>query len=103
MVKPDGVQRGKVGAIISRFEDKGFKITGLKMYQTSKEVAEEHYKDLSEKPFFGKLVDYIISGPVVCIVRTCPALPLPICSMICCVCSILANEDCPQQSEVVAL
>ena len=69
MVKPDGVQRGIVGNVITRFENKGFKIVGLKMYQTSKEVAEEHYKDLSEKPFYGKLVDYIISGPVVCIVR----------------------------------
>lgn len=71
MVKPDGVQRGIVGNVITRFENKGFKMVGLKMYQTSKAVAEEHYKDLSEKPFYGKLVDYIVSGPVVCIVRPC--------------------------------
>jgi nucleoside-diphosphate kinase len=70
MVKPDGVQRGLVGNVISRFENKGFQIIGLKMYQTSKEVAEEHYKDLKSKPFYGKLVDYIVSGPVVCIVRS---------------------------------
>jgi nucleoside-diphosphate kinase len=69
MVKPDGVQRGLVGNVISRFENKGFQIIGLKMYHTSKDVAEEHYKDLKSKPFYGKLVDYIISGPVVCIVR----------------------------------
>eukprot|EP00892_Ulva_mutabilis_P001255 jgi/Ulvmu1/1112/UM106_0029.1 len=67
MVKPDGVQRGLVGEVITRFERKGFQIKGLKMYQTPKSVAEEHYKDLSEKPFYSKLVEYIVSGPVVCI------------------------------------
>ncbi|KAK9090212.1 hypothetical protein Sjap_023389 [Stephania japonica] len=66
MVKPDGVQRGLVGEIISRFERKGFKMTGLKLFQCPKELAEEHYKDLSAKPFFPKLIDYITSGPVVC-------------------------------------
>ncbi|XP_028766145.1 nucleoside diphosphate kinase 2, chloroplastic [Neltuma alba] len=66
MVKPDGVQRGFVGEIISRFEKKGFKLKGLKLFQCSKELAEEHYKDLKAKPFFPKLVDYITSGPVVC-------------------------------------
>lgn len=68
MVKPDGVQRGLVGEIISRFEKKGFKLRGLKLYQTPKEVAEEHYKDLSEKPFYPALVQYIVSGPVVSMV-----------------------------------
>lgn len=52
-----------------RFERKGFKLVGLKLYQTPKEVAEEHYKDLKEKPFYGKLVEYIVSGPVVAMVR----------------------------------
>ncbi|KAL2321715.1 hypothetical protein Fmac_026094 [Flemingia macrophylla] len=66
MVKPDGVQRGLVGEIISRFEKKGFKLTGLKLFQCSKELAEEHYKDLKQKSFFPKLIDYITSGPVVC-------------------------------------
>ncbi|XP_058763403.1 nucleoside diphosphate kinase 2, chloroplastic [Vicia villosa] len=65
MVKPDGVQRGLVGEIISRFEKKGFKLTGLKLFQCSKELAEEHYKDLSQKSFFPKLIEYITSGPVV--------------------------------------
>lgn len=68
MVKPDGVQRGLVGEIISRFERKGFKLVGLKLYQTPKEVAEEHYKELSSKPFYPKLVEYIVSGPVVAMV-----------------------------------
>ncbi|XP_009780177.1 nucleoside diphosphate kinase 2, chloroplastic-like [Nicotiana tabacum] len=66
MIKPDGVQRGLVGEIISRFERKGFKLTGLKLFQCPKELAEEHYKDLQSKPFFPKLIDYITSGPVVC-------------------------------------
>ncbi|KAK4375819.1 hypothetical protein RND71_006496 [Anisodus tanguticus] len=64
MIKPDGVQRGLVGEIISRFERKGFKLTGLKLFQCPKELAEEHYKDLQSKPFFPKLIDYITSGPV---------------------------------------
>eukprot|EP00879_Flechtneria_rotunda_P008176 GHRR01008565.1.p1 GENE.GHRR01008565.1~~GHRR01008565.1.p1 ORF type:complete len:224 (+),score=58.66 GHRR01008565.1:254-925(+) len=68
MVKPDGVQRGLVGEIISRFERKGFKLVGLKLYQTPKEVAEEHYKELKDKPFYPKLVEYIVSGPVVAMV-----------------------------------
>ncbi|KAF8005854.1 hypothetical protein BT93_K0208 [Corymbia citriodora subsp. variegata] len=66
MIKPDGVQRGLVGEIISRFERKGFKLTGLKLFQCPRELAEEHYKDLQSKPFFPKLIGYITSGPVVC-------------------------------------
>ena len=68
MVKPDGVQRGLVGDVISRFERKGFALKGLKLFQTPQELAEEHYKDLSERPFFPDLVGYICSGPVVCMV-----------------------------------
>ncbi|XP_019158745.1 PREDICTED: nucleoside diphosphate kinase 2, chloroplastic [Ipomoea nil] len=66
MIKPDGVQRGLVGEIISRFERKGFKLTALKLFQCPNELAEEHYKDLQSKPFFPKLIKYITSGPVVC-------------------------------------
>ncbi|KAK9908383.1 hypothetical protein WJX75_007067 [Coccomyxa subellipsoidea] len=68
MVKPDGVQRGLVGEIIGRFERKGFTLRALKLFRPSKELAEEHYKDLSAKPFFKDLVDYITSGPVVAMV-----------------------------------
>lgn len=68
MIKPDGVQRGLIGTIITKFESKGFKLKGLKLYQCSKELAETHYQELKEKPFFKKLVDYIVSGPVVCMV-----------------------------------
>ncbi|KAM7480126.1 hypothetical protein LguiA_028339 [Lonicera macranthoides] len=66
MIKPDGVQRGLVGEIISRFENKGFKLKGLKLFQCPKDLAEEHYKDLKSKSFFPKLINYITSGPVVC-------------------------------------
>ena len=68
-MKPDGVQRGLVGEIIARFERKGFTLRGLKLFTPGKELAEEHYKDLSQKPFFKDLVNYIISGPVVAMVR----------------------------------
>ncbi|MBA0588817.1 hypothetical protein Gorai_001907, partial [Gossypium raimondii] len=54
-----------VGEIISRFERKGFKLTGLKLFQCHKELAEEHYKDLKTKSFYPTLIDYITSGPVV--------------------------------------
>ncbi|KAF5764209.1 putative nucleoside-diphosphate kinase [Helianthus annuus] len=61
MIKPDGV-----GEIISRFENNGFKLKGLKLFHCPKQLAEEHYKDLSSKPFFPKLITYITLGPVVC-------------------------------------
>ena len=68
MIKPDGVQRGCVGEIIARFEKKGFKLLAMKLYSPSKELLEEHYKDLKEKPFFPKLVEYMMMGPVVCMI-----------------------------------
>ena len=68
MVKPDGVQRGLVAEIISRFEKKGFKLVALKMAQPGKEHFEAHYSDLSSKPFFAGLVSYAASGPVVAMV-----------------------------------
>ena len=74
MVKPDGVQRGLVGEIISRFERKGFQLKGLKLFETPRELAEEHYGELKEKPFYPKLVDYIVSGPVVCIALEGPGV-----------------------------
>ena len=58
------MQRGKVGAIVERFENKGMQLKGLKTFQCTRAIAEEHYRDLSSKPFFKDLVDYIISGPV---------------------------------------
>ena len=69
MIKPDGVQRGLVGEVIGRFERKGYKLVAMKMMSVEKAHAEEHYKDLSSKPFFPKLIEYICSGPVVAMVR----------------------------------
>eukprot|EP00735_Rhodelphis_limneticus_P001091 TRINITY_DN1164_c0_g1::TRINITY_DN1164_c0_g1_i1::g.17209::m.17209 TRINITY_DN1164_c0_g1::TRINITY_DN1164_c0_g1_i1::g.17209 ORF type:complete len:165 (+),score=64.55,sp/Q56E62/NDK1_TOBAC/75.51/4e-78,NDK/PF00334.14/2.5e-56 TRINITY_DN1164_c0_g1_i1:45-497(+) len=68
MIKPDGVQRGLVGKIIGRFEDKGFQLVGLKQLNVSRDLAEKHYADLSARPFFKGLVEYMISGPVVAMV-----------------------------------
>ena len=68
MIKPDGVQRGLVGEIISRFETKGFKLVGLKQMSVSRDLAESHYAVHKERPFFKGLVDYIISAPVVAMV-----------------------------------
>ncbi len=67
-IKPDGVQRGLVGEIISRFEAKGFTLVGLKFMQVSRELAEQHYEVHREKPFFTGLVSFITSGPVTAMV-----------------------------------
>ena len=69
-VKPDGVQRGLVGKIICRFEEKGFRLCAMKMTTASKDLLEMHYAaaDLRSKPFFPKLVEFMSSGPVVAIV-----------------------------------
>ena len=64
MVKPDGVQRGIVGEVVRRFENKGFKLVGAKLMNIPTELAETHYGEHKERPFFGELVDFITSGPV---------------------------------------
>ncbi|KAI9695066.1 MAG: nucleoside diphosphate kinase [Bogoriella megaspora] len=63
-IKPDGVQRGLIGPIISRFENRGFKLVAIKLVTPSKEHLEKHYEDLSDKPFFKGLITYMGSGPV---------------------------------------
>lgn len=68
LVKPDGVQRRLIGEIISRFERKGLILRGLKMLQLSKEQAEKHYAVHKERPFFGSLVEFITSAPLVAMV-----------------------------------
>jgi nucleoside-diphosphate kinase len=67
-LQPDGVQRGLVGDIIKRFEQRGYTLKGLKLMNVERALAEKHYADLSSKPFFAGLVDYICSGPVVAMV-----------------------------------
>ncbi|WP_175615086.1 nucleoside-diphosphate kinase [Piscibacillus halophilus] len=64
MVKPDGVQRNLIGDIVQRFEKKGFKLVAAKLMQISPELAEEHYGEHKDKPFFGELTGFITSGPV---------------------------------------
>ena len=68
VVKPDGVQRGLTGAILARFETRGFRIVALKMMMVSPELAREHYSEHAEKPFFPGLVEFITATPVVAMV-----------------------------------
>ncbi len=65
MIKPDGVQRGLVGQIISRLEARGLRLVGMKFMAVSKELAEKHYAVHKGKPFYDGLIEYITSGPVV--------------------------------------
>jgi nucleoside-diphosphate kinase len=65
LVKPDGVQRGLVGAVIDRLERRGLKLIALKMLQMDRPMAETHYAEHKGKPFFAGLVDFITSGPLV--------------------------------------
>lgn len=64
MVKPDGVQRGLVGTILQRYEQKGLKLVAAKLMNASRELAEEHYREHASKSFFNELIEYITSGPV---------------------------------------
>ncbi len=65
MVKPDGVERGLVGEVISRFEKKGFSLVRMQMLTPTSEIATEHYAEHVDKPFFGDLLEFITRGPVV--------------------------------------
>ncbi len=68
MIKPDGLQRGLIGEIISRFEKKGLKLVAMKLVSVSKELAEKHYGIHKDKPFFVPTVKYITSSPVVAMI-----------------------------------
>lgn len=68
MLKPDAVQRGLVGDIIQRFEKRGFKLVALKLVTPSFQMAQKHYYDLAERPFFPTLCKFLSSGPVVAMV-----------------------------------
>jgi nucleoside-diphosphate kinase len=65
IVKPDGVRRGLVGEVLRRVEAKGLTIEQLRLFTIPRETAERHYGEHRDKPFFGELVDFITSGPVV--------------------------------------
>ena len=68
LVKPDAFARGLTGEIIARFERKGLRIAALKHMQMDKELASQHYAEHEGKPFFGELVEFITSGPIVAMV-----------------------------------
>ena len=72
LIKPDGVRRGLIGAVISRIERKGLKIVALELRTLSVETASTHYAEHVGKPFFGPVVDFITSGPLVALVAEGP-------------------------------
>ncbi|MGE5398491.1 MAG: nucleoside-diphosphate kinase [Chitinophagales bacterium] len=72
MVKPDGVERGLIGEIISRIEAKGLRLVALKIMKIEKDLAREHYIEHADKPFYGELVGFITSAPVVAMVWSGP-------------------------------
>ncbi|MEP6461837.1 MAG: nucleoside-diphosphate kinase [Frankiaceae bacterium] len=72
LVKPDGVRRGLVGEVIGRLERKGMTIAAMELRTLARDLAEEHYGEHREKPFFGELVDFITSGPLVALVAEGP-------------------------------
>jgi nucleoside-diphosphate kinase len=68
LVKPDAFERGLTGEIVARFERKGLKIAAMKHMVVERDLAEEHYAEHAEKPFFGELVEFITGGPLVAMV-----------------------------------
>lgn len=72
LVKPDGMQRGLAGEIISRYEQRGLKIVAMKLMQIDRSLAERHYEEHKDKPFFPGLVEYITSAPVIAAVLEGP-------------------------------
>jgi nucleoside-diphosphate kinase len=72
LVKPDGVARGLVGEVISRLEGKGLRLVAAELRTLSVDLAETHYEEHSERPFFGSLVEFITSGPLMALVAEGP-------------------------------
>src|SRR5215470_19371678 len=68
LIKPDGVRRGLAGDVLSRIERKGLRIVAMDMRVVAKDLAETHYAEHTEKPFYGSLVEFITSGPLVALV-----------------------------------
>jgi nucleoside-diphosphate kinase len=67
-IKPDGVKRGLAGRILSKFEDKGYRIVAMKAINVDKELASKHYEEHVGKPFYNDLVEYITSSPIIAMV-----------------------------------
>ena len=68
LLKPDAIQRGLIGRMITRFEEKGFRIVGMKMLKLSRETAKEHYSHLLDKPFYPGLEEFMTSHPIITMV-----------------------------------
>jgi len=68
LIKPDAVRRGLAGEILARFERQGLELRAAKLVEVDRTLAEEHYAEHSEKPFYGELVEFITSGPTVALV-----------------------------------
>ena len=68
LIKPDAVQRGLAGEILARFEQRGLELREARLVQVDRDLAEQHYAEHAEKPFFGELVEFITSGPLVAMV-----------------------------------
>lgn len=82
LVKPDGVQRLLTGRIIARFEERGLRIVGLKLVAVDRDLAERHYAVHRERPFFGSLVEFITSSPLVAMVLEGPEAIVLVRSMV---------------------
>ncbi len=68
MIKPDGVNRGLIGEIVSRLERKGLQLVDMKLMHINEELAKAHYQEHKDKPFFPELINYITSGPVIAMI-----------------------------------
>ena len=68
LAKPDAIRRSLAGQIVARFEQRGFRLRAARLLQVDRELAEEHYAEHREKPFFGELVEFITSGPTLAFV-----------------------------------
>lgn len=75
IIKPDAIQRGLIGTIISRFENKGMQVVGCKFMQITNEIATKHYAELADKPFFPRIREYMTLGPsIVMVIRGAKAI-----------------------------
>ena len=68
LIKPDAMERALAGEILARFERRGLRVRAAKLVQVDRELAEQHYAEHTEKPFFGELVEFITSGPTLALV-----------------------------------
>ena len=68
LIKPDAIRRSLAGEIMARFEDRGLQLRAARLVTVDRSLAEEHYAEHTEKPFFGELVDFITSGPTLALV-----------------------------------